>query len=206
MLGSPPTTTSSLPTPPRTQRKRKAGKAARDFSDSDSDEERKNNRKRVRKQKAQEDEDVFWTGTSTLLSSGTLTASSSSSSTATLNSDPESPIRRERAASAFASPPPSHRKTATSSLDWGSPDNPFLNSPTRDDKPAKEPAAHREKPTVTYVHRGVRRVLPNPFYDSERGRTVSPPPNSDLPPEHPDYEPDLRLVPRNLFPSLKEKL
>lgn len=54
-----------------------------------------------------------------------------------------------------------------------------------------------------FTHRrGRRRVLPNPDYAPELDGLPRPPnPRSLLPPEHPDYEPDLRCPPKVLWPQ-----
>ncbi|KAK2467213.1 hypothetical protein APHAL10511_000762 [Amanita phalloides] len=117
------------------------------------------------------------------------------------------------------SPPPSHRKTkrvdkasdlvavrhADSAVN--SPNNPFLDdgkSKTKATSPCT-PTSLEERPTVTYVFRGVRGVYPNPLYNHAKKRALSPPPESLLPPEHPDYSPDMRCPPRVLFPTRPSK-
>ncbi|KIL64692.1 hypothetical protein M378DRAFT_178654 [Amanita muscaria Koide BX008] len=92
-----------------------------------------------------------------------------------------------------------------------SPNNPFLDSPSGGKEKAtnvkpkspRTPPPLEEKPTVTYVFRGVRGVYPNPLYNHAKQRALTPPPQSLLPPEHPDYSPDMRCPPRLLFPKAK---
>ncbi|KAJ7814602.1 hypothetical protein B0H14DRAFT_2603999 [Mycena olivaceomarginata] len=80
-----------------------------------------------------------------------------------------------------------------------SPDNPFLASPLgpQDELVVNESssdALQEEKPTMRF--RGVRRSFPNPYYNPSR---TSPNPNAQLPPEHPDFEPEERGVRKLLF-------
>ncbi|KAK7016325.1 hypothetical protein R3P38DRAFT_2994045 [Favolaschia claudopus] len=85
-----------------------------------------------------------------------------------------------------------------------SPDNPFLASPlgSQDEVVVNEsdgsPTLQEEKPTMAFVFRGVRRSFPNPYYDPA-STAPTPTPNSQLPPEHPDFEPDERSVRKLLF-------
>jgi hypothetical protein len=60
-----------------------------------------------------------------------------------------------------------------------------------------------EKPTITYVFRGVKRVYRNPLYNHEEDRPYSPPPASRLPIEHPDYSPAMNCSPKLLFPEAR---
>ncbi|KAG5649761.1 hypothetical protein H0H81_002139 [Sphagnurus paluster] len=57
-----------------------------------------------------------------------------------------------------------------------------------------------ERPTVTYVFRGVRGTFPNPLYDHEKNRPRSPSARSRLPVEDPDYSPSEHCPPVVLFP------
>ncbi|KAK7043693.1 hypothetical protein VNI00_008304 [Paramarasmius palmivorus] len=90
-----------------------------------------------------------------------------------------------------------------------SPSNPFLSSPEspsgvdRSSRVIQGSTIYDERPTITMVFRGVRKEFPNPHYDHKRGKPKSPDPRSQLPPEHPDYTPDLRSRPRALWPSKK---
>ncbi|KAG5641556.1 hypothetical protein DXG03_004783 [Asterophora parasitica] len=100
-----------------------------------------------------------------------------------------------------------------------SPNNPFLVSPeaavadsaSPTPSPNAEPhtpTALQERPTVTYVFRGVRGTFPNPLYDHEHGRPRSPSARSKLPIEHPEYSPAPHCPPKLLFPpsaSRKDK-
>jgi len=89
------------------------------------------------------------------------------------------------------------------------PNNPFLeddNSPmsvTEDVVEPSTPTDHHaaEKPTISYVFRGVRATFANPMYDlpaSVREQAL-------LPPEHPDFEPDPLCPPKLLFPEARAK-
>ncbi|KAL0958518.1 hypothetical protein HGRIS_000660 [Hohenbuehelia grisea] len=93
-----------------------------------------------------------------------------------------------------------------------SPDNPFLASPAASDAEEAEMSGTasegpspktppREKPTLTYVFRGVKTEFMNPLYDHVNNRPLSPDPDSRLPPEHPDYSGDLSCPPTVLFPE-----
>lgn len=97
-----------------------------------------------------------------------------------------------------------------------SPNNPFLlgngdNSP--DTLPPgsvspgpRTPEPYVEKPTITYVFRGVKAIVDNPLYDpSHKGRVPSPAPDSpsQLPVDHPDYSPTPYCAPKLLFPEAR---
>ncbi|KDR66625.1 hypothetical protein GALMADRAFT_259146 [Galerina marginata CBS 339.88] len=110
-------------------------------------------------------------------------------------------------------------RSATKLAFRDSPDNPFLATPQHqlgDDSdalsPTRSPTAsassanpsphtptHQEKPTLTYVFRGVRRVYQNPLYNHAEDRPYSPPPASKLPLDHPDYSPAIHCTPKLLF-------
>ncbi|KAJ7595048.1 hypothetical protein C8J56DRAFT_885470 [Mycena floridula] len=77
-------------------------------------------------------------------------------------------------------------------------ENPFLDSIVS--KAADPQGQFEEKPTTSWVFRGTRRTFANPLYG------VPPDPKSLLPPEHPDYEPDLRCARKILFPATKQKV
>jgi hypothetical protein len=110
--------------------------------------------------------------------------------------------------------PPETPKSSKMRALIDSPENPFLASPLDLDKSASTSASvsgspkgiPQEKPTVTYVFRGVKKTYPNPYYDHEKNRTRSPDPNSLLPPEHQDFSPDLRGAPRALWPRQAKKV
>ncbi|KAF8629386.1 hypothetical protein AX17_005682 [Amanita inopinata Kibby_2008] len=94
------------------------------------------------------------------------------------------------------------------------PNNPFLDSPVEREKAkasAKDgtsphtPPPLEERPTVTYVFRGIRGVYPNPLYNHAKKRPRTPPPESRLPLDHPDFSPDMRCPPRLLFPTRPRK-
>ncbi|KAJ7364344.1 hypothetical protein DFH08DRAFT_660635, partial [Mycena albidolilacea] len=210
----------SLPTPPRTHHKRKraASKHSRasddDLSATDDDDEQLI--------KEAEAEESFWLATNAAAASGTqppllyrrLQAQSKTQTQPQTQLHGVPPV----------SPPPSHRKppvrapctptpksssstvsppaTPTrASILRDSPDNPFLASPLgpQDEVVVNESssdALQEEKPTMAFVFRGVRRSFPNPYYNPSR---TSPNPNSQLPPEHPDFEPEERGVRKLLF-------
>ncbi|KAF8800866.1 hypothetical protein BYT27DRAFT_6821446 [Phlegmacium glaucopus] len=69
-----------------------------------------------------------------------------------------------------------------------SPDNPFLTTPEKHAEDTPSPhGPPKERPTIAYVYRGVE--CKNPLYSYVQGRPFSPPPESKLPIDHPDYSP-----------------
>ncbi|EKM56840.1 uncharacterized protein PHACADRAFT_254178 [Phanerochaete carnosa HHB-10118-sp] len=104
------------------------------------------------------------------------------------------------------------------------PNNPFLDSDgssfgaeTPDAEgvvagPSSESSAPKprviEKPTITYVFRGVRTEFINPLYDPKYPETGVAPERDDapskLPPEHVDFEPDEHVLPTKLFATDKK--
>ncbi|KAJ7743549.1 hypothetical protein B0H14DRAFT_3897634 [Mycena olivaceomarginata] len=200
----------SLPTPPRTHHKRKraASKHSRasddDLSATDDDDDEQ-------LIKEAEAEESFWLATNAPAASGTqppllyrrLQAQSKS------QTQPQTQLHGvpPRVAAAVASetppaapsrPPPTPPRA---SILRDSPDNPFLASPLgpQDELVVNESpsdALQEEKPTMAFVFRGVRRSFPNPYYNPSR---TSPNPNAQLPPEHPDFEPEERGVRKLLF-------
>ncbi|KAJ7801787.1 hypothetical protein B0H14DRAFT_3489189 [Mycena olivaceomarginata] len=92
-----------------------------------------------------------------------------------------------------------------------SPDNPFLASPLDPESAALMNKPDRlgvleEKPTTAFVFCVLlpsllhSALVPNPHY-----RAV-PNPDSELPPEHPDFEPDERCVRRLIFERGKDSM
>ncbi|CAA7268635.1 unnamed protein product [Cyclocybe aegerita] len=123
--------------------------------------------------------------------------------------------------SATVSPPSTPRtrlavKRASAAL-RDSPDNPFLATPENhvEDSATPSPNASSanpsprtpvyEKPTITYVFRGVRRVYQNPLYNHAKDRPYSPPPASKLPIDDPDFSPAMHCTPKLLFPEARHK-
>ena len=53
--------------------------------------------------------------------------------------------------------------------------------------------------------RGVRRECKNPLYNHAQDRPFSPPPESKLAIDHPDYSPSIHCVPKRLFPHAHSK-
>lgn len=116
-----------------------------------------------------------------------------------------------------------------------SPDNPFLVTPEKhhvDDTPSlsessANPSPHgplQERPTIAYVlyvsspfsdiciddlndlfSRGVRRECKNPLYNHAQDRPFSPPPESKLDIDHPDYSPSIHCIPKRLFSDAHPK-
>ena len=50
-----------------------------------------------------------------------------------------------------------------------------------------------------FFSRGVRRECKNPLYNHAEDRPLSPPPQSKLAIDHPDYSPSIRCIPKRLF-------
>ncbi|KAF7336804.1 hypothetical protein MVEN_02116200 [Mycena venus] len=107
-----------------------------------------------------------------------------------------------KSSSSTVSPPATPTRGAPS-IPRDSPDNPFLASPLGsqdeviiNDSSDSVPSSQEEKPTMAFVFRGVRRSFPNPYY---KASPSGPNPKSQLPPEHPDFEPDERGVRKLLF-------
>ncbi|KAJ7170892.1 hypothetical protein C8R43DRAFT_981452 [Mycena crocata] len=216
----------SLPTPPRTHHKRKrAGSKHSRASDDDLTATDDDEEKLV---KEAEDEELFWlaanpASTSTRNASPPLLyrrLQQAQSQTQAHGVPPVSPPPSHRkppvkaavvprtptpkSASTVSPPstPPTKRRSAPA-IPRDSPDNPFLASPlgSQDEVIVNEsdslPSSHEEKPTMAFVFRGVRRSFPNPYYDP--ASSGSPNPKSQLPPEHPDFEPEERGVRKLLF-------
>ncbi|TDL24568.1 hypothetical protein BD410DRAFT_827086 [Rickenella mellea] len=121
--------------------------------------------------------------------------------------------KQRRAPPSEPATPPPEPSTAPSGAPRpvrDSPANPFLDeSPAsgsgdaepRTPPPPRAPTEDAEKPTISYVFRGMRATFANPLYNrspSERARSL-------LPLEHPDYEPDPACPPRDLFGARKRR-
>ncbi|KAJ3805479.1 hypothetical protein F5876DRAFT_81740 [Lentinula aff. lateritia] len=120
------------------------------------------------------------------------------------------PVVEENPSPSGTSPPVTPKSSKTLAL-RDSPYNPFLASPLDLDDAASTSKSSKmstgllqEKPTVTFIFRGVKKEYPNPYYDHAKDKPRSPEPNSLLPPEHKDYTPDLRGTPRALWPRKKK--
>ncbi|KAJ6507918.1 hypothetical protein C8R47DRAFT_1099983 [Mycena vitilis] len=218
----------SLPTPPRTHHKRKRG-GSKHSRDSDEDLTATDDEDDAKLIKEAEDEESFWRAknpASTTVRDAAppllyrrLQAASSQTQTQAHGVPPVSPPPSHRkppvkatvvtrtpiskSTSSTVSPPstpPLKRRKGAPSIERDSPDNPFLVSPlgSQDEaivnEPDSVPSSQEEKPTMAFVFRGVRRSFPNPYYNS-----TGPNPNSQLPPEHPDFEPEERGVRKLLF-------
>ncbi|KAF8884729.1 hypothetical protein CPB84DRAFT_1866835 [Gymnopilus junonius] len=133
-----------------------------------------------------------------------------------LSASPPSTPRRQTRSQTLASTPP--RRGGVAFRD--SPDNPFLATPEKHvggGDVSRSPSASVtvssadpspqtpgvEKPTMTYVFRGVRRVYNNPLYNHAENRPYSPPPASKLPIDHPDFSPAIHCTPKMLFPEAR---
>ena len=143
------------------------------------------------------------------------------------------PTRKPEPRIATDSPPvtPKTRSSARLAL-RDSPDNPFLATPENhvEDTPSPSnssanPSPHgslKERPTIAYVlyvfygscvsilifffySRGVRRECKNPLYNHAQGRPFSPPPESKLSIDHPDYSPAIHCTPKRLFAGVRSK-
>ncbi|KAG6895425.1 hypothetical protein C0992_001286 [Termitomyces sp. T32_za158] len=134
-------------------------------------------------------------------------------STSSVGSAPVSPPPSNRKPVVVAPVTPEYQRPKRSIPVRDSPNNPFLVSPASvvEDSASPTPSLsphtpqYQEKPTVTYVFRGVRGTFPNPLYDHERNRPRSPSARSRLPFEHPDYSPDSHCAPKVLFPMATRK-
>jgi len=96
-----------------------------------------------------------------------------------------------------------------------SPNNPFLVDTPLPGSPSDilelesldtpSPADFAEKPTITYVFRGVKAEFANPLYKPASSSTKEPttPPRHTLPLSDPDYSPDLRCPPKLLFKAAR---
>ncbi|KAF7312464.1 hypothetical protein MIND_00260000 [Mycena indigotica] len=216
---------SSLPTPPRTvtKRKRRTRSLHSDDEGLSSVDEASDEAPDIneRLSKEAEEEEAFWRSQTQ--------PKSEPVNGETEDQDHPLVYRRLQQASSQTfilpvSPPPSHRKpkprvkqkvrvpqpTSTSppstppakrrklDLPRDEANNPFLATPLDGElevAPASAPSVIDEKPTMTFVYRGVKREFPNPYYDKAKDEN----PNSLLPPEHPDFEPDERGVRKLLF-------
>ncbi|KAJ7443747.1 hypothetical protein B0H11DRAFT_1903848 [Mycena galericulata] len=89
------------------------------------------------------------------------------------------------------------RRDSVFSIRRDSPENPFLASPSGSDDDEVFNAvsgSQVEKPTIAFVFRGVRLSCLNPYYNASAAN-----PNSQLPPEHPEFEPAERPAVRKLL-------
>jgi len=126
--------------------------------------------------------------------------------------EPVTPPRKTPARKAKAGKDPVNKKLFP---ERDSPNNPFLvavGSPESLPPGSTSPEPHTpepyvEKPTLTYVFRGVKAIVDNPLYNpSHRGRVPSPAPGSPslLPEDHPDFTPTEYCPPKLLFPEARK--
>ncbi|KAH7104833.1 hypothetical protein BKA62DRAFT_690799 [Auriculariales sp. MPI-PUGE-AT-0066] len=220
--------TASLPTPSYTRERRK--KQRRSSSDTDDEQESPTTAKVSAKGTAASSSNRQAVGTSSDSSDGEMstilkvkaerlglvkatTVTKTKTVTVTVQA-PLSPPRSTRSTTRRASakveipttPPPrrSPRSKPKSTLlaTRDSPNNPFLVSDKNPVKrlPRMTSVEREEKPTMTYVFRGVKGTFENPLFrlpEHHRQR-------AKLPLEHPDFSPDPVLPPRRLFVSQKE--
>ncbi|KAF8066866.1 hypothetical protein FPV67DRAFT_1670339 [Lyophyllum atratum] len=201
--------------------------ASEDEEDADAPSQKHKKRKTATGAAADSEEEAFWLSKSdgdapaptsihkdpslapALLYRRRLAGAASTSSVGSAPVSPP-PSNRKTAAAAVASPPVTPRPKRIFPM-RDSPNNPFLVSPSSaavaDDSASPSPSPNlsphtpvKERPTVTYVFRGVRGTFPNPLYDHERGRPQSPSSRSKLPAEHPDFSPGAHCPPKMLFP------
>ena len=215
--------TASLPTPPRTHRKLSRGKSS-DFCDSASDEDvayktsddellvQRHKKRRVgeskpllyRRGQAQVDVEPV----SPPPSHRRLVVSTPKRTNA----------RKPEPHIATDSPPVTpqqHKRSPTRRAIRDSPDNPFLATPenqAEDSSGSSDSSANssphgplQERPTIAYVFRGVRRECKNPLYNHAQDRPFSPPPESKLAIDHPDYSPAIHCTPKRLFVHARPK-
>lgn len=129
------------------------------------------------------------------------------------------PLKRSASTASLLTPPrtppvtPKTRSSTRRAL-RDSPDNPFLATPenhvegTSGSSSSANPSPHapfQERPTIAYVFRGVRRECKNPLYNHAEDRPFSPPLESKLPVDHPDYSPDIHCIPKRLFVDARPK-
>ncbi|TBU55071.1 hypothetical protein BD310DRAFT_711797 [Dichomitus squalens] len=114
----------------------------------------------------------------------------------------------------LATPPPEPVKEKGKGFpERDSPNNPFL----ADDSPGSVPASdvqsspeprtpqkHVEKPTLTYVFRGVKMLVSNPHYTSEEAAAETEA-RAQLPVTHPDFSPSDTAAPKLLFPEARKR-
>ncbi|KAI0353414.1 hypothetical protein OH77DRAFT_1553782 [Trametes cingulata] len=119
-----------------------------------------------------------------------------------------------------ATPPPEPKESkqkgkATALPERDSPNNPFLvgdspaSVPPSEDLSSPEPRTpkkHVEKPTITYVFRGVKTLLANPHYRSPEAsaEVAEIEARARLPVEHPDFSPSEACEPTLLFPEARK--
>ena len=222
--------TASLPTPPRSHRRLTRGKS-RGSCDSDSDEEvvltsdrsddellgQRHKKRRIGGAK-QVDEDAFWLGADLKPEA---------------KNQPDSKSNAPTTVGSTNSPPATPRtRSSTRRAVRDSPDNPFLVTPDNHvedtsslSESSANPSPHgplQERPTIAYVlyvsfsssiyiciddflSRGVRRECKNPLYNHAQDRPFSPPPESKLAIDHPDYSPSIHCTPKRLFPAAHSK-
>ncbi|CDO73907.1 hypothetical protein BN946_scf185016.g64 [Trametes cinnabarina] len=119
-----------------------------------------------------------------------------------------------------ATPPPEPQRSkdkgkAPALPERDSPNNPFLSGDSPASVPPSEgpdspllrtPQKHVEKPTITYVFRGVKTVVANPHYRSPgaAAEVAEAEARARLPAEHPDYSPLEACEPKLLFPEARK--
>ena len=177
----------------------------------------------------QVDEDAFWLGTPapTNLTPKTKDQPSKSiASTTTVGSTTSPPVTpktrsstrralRDSPDNPFLDTPKNHDDDTSSNNDSSANSSPH------------EPL--QERPTIAYVlyvfpppsslliylsvliifffffSRGVRREIKNPLYNHAQDRPCSPPPESKLSIDHPDYSPSIHCIPKRLFSDTLSK-
>jgi hypothetical protein len=150
------------------------------------------------------DEDAFWFGhpAADLTPEAKKLPDSKSNASTTVGSTSSPPVTPKTRSST--------RRALRDSPDnpfLATPENPFQDSPSLSDSSAN-PSPHealQERPTIAYVFRGVRRECKNPLYDHAQDRPYSPPPESKLAIDHPDYTPSIHCIPKRLFPDAHSK-
>ncbi|KAG6808233.1 hypothetical protein H0H92_004949 [Tricholoma furcatifolium] len=231
MLDSPPSrplkrsaSVASLPTPPRTHHKKKH---VSDDDSSASEAETTHKHKKQRTSSSNDDEEAFWLNksdgdvASNRLPSGLvyrrrLAGAPSVSSVGSAPVSPPPSNRKPIAVAAPVTPEPIIRRSVRNTRPVrDSPNNPFLVSPdaasivadSASPSPSLSPHTpkHHERSTVTYVFRGVKGTFPNPLYNHELDRPLSPSAHSKLPLTHPDYSPEPHCPPKVLFPARRSR-
>ena len=214
--------TASLPTPPRTRRKNARGKSKDSFdSDSDenvvltSDDELLGQRHKKRRTEESESKPLLYRRGQAQADVTPFSPPPSNRRPAVSTPKPLDAPRPEPLISTASPPVTPKPQSSTRRALRDSPDNPFLATPENhaDDTPSSsnssaKPSPHgplQERPTIAYVFRGVRRECKNPLYNHAQDRPFSPPPESKLAIDHPDYSPAIHCTPKRLFANAHPK-
>jgi hypothetical protein len=207
--------TASLPTPPRTHRKLARGKSS-DFCDSDSDENVAYKTsddellvQRHKKRRVGELKPLLYRRGQVQVDVEPVSPPPSHRKLVVSTPKPTGARKREPHIATDSPPVTPKTPSLTRRAIRDSPDNPFLDTPenqTEDSSSSSDSSANssphgplQERPTIAYVFRGVRRECKNPLYNHAQDRPFSPPPESKLAIDHPNYSPAIHCTPKRLF-------